>query len=57
MSEKQQPEIYVMAIRREAEILKQDAEREPKRMTMKQRAEGIVALCDLLEEKLQDIVR
>jgi hypothetical protein len=57
MSEKQQPEIYVMAIRREAEILKQDAQREPKRMTMMQRAEGIVALCDLLEEKLQDIVR
>jgi len=57
MSEKQQPEIYVMAIRRKAEILKQDALREPRRMTIMQRAEGIIALCDLLEEKLQDIVR
>ena len=57
MSEKQQPEIYVMAIRREAGILKQDAEREPRRLSMRQRAEGIIALCDLLEEKLQDIVR
>ena len=57
MSEKQQPEIYIMAIRREAEILKQDAQREPRRMTMKQRAEGIIALCDLLESKLQEIVR
>jgi len=57
MSETEQPEIYVMAIRREAGILKQDAEREPRRLTMAQRAEGIVALCDILEAKLQDIVR
>ena len=57
MSETEQPEIYIMAIRREAEILKQDAQREPRRMTMMQRAEGIIALCDLLESKLQEIVR
>lgn len=56
MSENNQPEIYIMAIRREAEILKQDAQREPRRLTMMQRAEGIVTLCDLLEAKLQDIV-
>lgn len=57
MNEKHQPEIYIMAIRREAGILKQDAEREPRRLTMAQRAEGIITLCDLLETKLQDIVR
>ena len=57
MSEREQPEIYVMAIRRKAEILKLDAERAPRRATMGQRAVEIIALCDLLESKLQDIVR
>jgi len=52
MSKKEDLEVYVKAIRREANILLKDAHRTPQRLTMAQRAESIIALCNLLEKRL-----
>ena len=52
MEDKEDPRVYVKAIRREADILVKDAHRTPRRLTMAQRAESIIALCDLLHERL-----
>lgn len=52
MSKKEDLEVYVKAIRREANILLKDAHRTPRRLTMAQRAESIIALCDLLDKRL-----
>jgi len=41
-----------MSIRRKADIMRMDAARKPERRTMKQRAEEIISLCDMLERRL-----
>ena len=52
MDNKEDPRVYVKAIRREADILFKDAHRTPRRLSMAQRAESIITLCDLLDERL-----
>ena len=42
----------VMSIRRKADIMRMDAGRGPERLTIKQRAEEIMALCEMLEKRL-----
>jgi hypothetical protein len=44
--------MIVRSINRKADILRMDAGRGPERCTMKQRAEEIMALCSMLEERL-----
>ena len=46
------PLMLVMSIRRKADIMRMDAARKPERRTMKQRAEEIMALCEMLEKRL-----
>ena len=46
------PLMLVMSIRRKADIMRMDAARKPERRTMKQRAEEIISLCDMLERRL-----
>jgi hypothetical protein len=44
--------MLVMSIRRKADIMRMDAGRGPERLTIKQRAEEIMALCEMLEKRL-----
>jgi hypothetical protein len=46
------PLMLVMSIRRKADIMRMDAGRGPERLTIKQRAEEIMALCEMLEKRL-----
>ena len=46
------PLMLVMSIRRKADIMRMDAARKQERRTMKQRAEEIISLCDMLERRL-----
>ena len=46
------PLMIIMSIRRKADIMRMDAGRKPERRTMKQRAEEIISLCDMLERRL-----
>jgi len=46
------PLMLVMSIRRKADIMRMDAGRGPERLTIKQRAEEIISLCDMLERRL-----
>ena len=46
------PLMLVMSIRRKADIMRMDAGRGPERRTMKQRAEEIMSLCEMLERRL-----
>ena len=46
------PQMIIMSIRRKADIMRMDAARKPERRTMKQRAEEIMALCEMLEKRL-----
>jgi len=46
------PLMIVRSISRKADILRMDAGRGPERPTIKQRAEEIIALCDMLEKRL-----
>jgi len=52
MDDKEDLKVYVKAIRRTADILLKDAHRTPRRLTMAQRAQSIISLCDSLDEKL-----
>lgn len=45
-------QMLVMSIRRKADIMRMDAGRGPERLTIKQRAEEIMALCEMLEKRL-----
>jgi len=51
MSE-ERPQVYVMSIRRKAEIMKEDLRKTPPRFTQSQRCEEIITLCELLENSL-----
>jgi hypothetical protein len=46
------PLMIVRSISRKADILRMDAGRVPERLTIKQRSEEIIALCDMLEKRL-----
>lgn len=46
------PLMIVRSISRKADIIRMDAGRGSERRTMKQRAEEIIALCDILEKRL-----
>lgn len=46
------PLMIVRSISRKADIMRMDAGRNPERRTMKQRAEEIMSLCDMLEKRL-----
>ena len=44
--------MIVRSINRKADIMRMDAGRGPERLTIKQRAEEIMALCAMLEKRL-----
>ena len=46
------PLMIARSIKRKADILRLDAGRGPERLTIKQRAEEIMALCSMLEKRL-----
>ena len=48
----ERPQVYVMSIRRKAEIMKEDLRKTPPRFTQSQRCEEISTLCELLENSL-----
>jgi|TARA_R110000822_G_scaffold247974_2_gene375771 hypothetical protein len=45
--------LYVASVKRKADIIRMDTERNSSSMTTKQRAEEIMALCDALERILK----